>query len=52
MEEKKTSFLMRDLDYDWWKKIKIEALKRDLTLKEFVLLCIQTQIEMIEKEGD
>jgi hypothetical protein len=51
MEERKTSFLIKDIDHDYWRKVKIRALKRDLTLREFVLLCINSEVARSEKEG-
>ena len=52
MGNKKTSFLIKDIDHDYWRKVKIRALKRDLTLRDFVLLCINREVGKLVKEDN
>lgn len=46
MGKNTTSFLLKDIDKDWWKKVKIEALIHDLTIKEFIIMCIEDQLHL------
>jgi len=48
----KTSFLIKDMDKEWWMKVKIEALRHDLTIRDFIITCIQQELDSIEKGGD
>lgn len=52
MELKKTSFLLKDIEKEWWMKVKIEALKQDKTLREFVIMSLETMLEVFPNGGN
>jgi len=52
MGNEKTSFLLKDIDKKWWMKVKIEALRHDLTIRDFIITCIEETLERTTKGGD
>ena len=52
MVEKKTSFLIKNIDRDFWKKIKIKAVENDMTIREFILSALHLKVEKTPKEGN
>jgi len=52
MANEKTSFLIKDMDKEWWMKVKIEALRHDLTIRDFIITCVEQALDRIEKGGD
>ena len=52
MGEKKASFLLKDMDKEWWMRVKIEALRHDLTIRDFIITCIEQTLDRTTKGGD
>ena len=51
MVEKKTSFLIKDIDHDFWKKVKIKAVENDMTIRDFILLALHLNVDKTPKEN-